>query len=50
MVMIKMIVTIMMVIDFIQSIPVAVLSTAVIAGSNSEKNMYMRLLCFLYVV
>jgi hypothetical protein len=46
MVMIK----IMMVIDFIQSIPVAVRSTAVIAGSNSEKNMDMRLLSFLCVV
>jgi hypothetical protein len=43
MVMIKMNVTIMMVTDFVQSIPVAVLSTAVIAGSNSEKNVDMRL-------
>jgi hypothetical protein len=48
--MIKIIVTIMMVIDFIQSIPVAVRSTAVIAGSNSEKNMDMRLLSFSCVV
>ena len=50
MVMIKIIVTIMMVTDFLQSIPVAVRLTAVIAGSDSEKNMDMRLLCFLCVV
>jgi hypothetical protein len=49
MVMIKIIVTIMMVIDFIQSFPVDVRSTAGIAGSYSEKNMDMRLLCFLCV-
>jgi len=50
MVMINIMVTIMTVIDFIQSIPVAVCSTGVNAGSNSEKNMDMRLLCFLCVV
>jgi hypothetical protein len=40
----------MMVIDFFQSIPVAVRLTAVIAGSNSQKNIDMRPLCFLCVV
>jgi len=39
MVMIKIIVTIMVVINFIQSIPVAVRTTAVIAGTKPEKNM-----------
>jgi len=50
MVMVKIIVTIMVVITFIQSIPVAVRSTAVTAGVKPEKNMDVRLLCLFCVV